>query len=296
MFERKTGFMGGLDQYEEAKVALLGAPLDATTSFRPGTRFGPERVRQVSEGLEEYSPELDRELSLARFYDCGNVAFSPGAVGKALEAIEAAVGRLLDDGKFPLMIGGEHLVTLPAVRAVARRHPDLVVIQFDAHADLRQDYLGDPVSHATVLRRIIDLLGGDRVYQLGIRSGPKDEFAFGRRHTHFHPFEVECPLKEILPQLDGRPVYVTIDIDVVDPAHAPGTGTPEPGGISSAELLRAVRAFLGLRIVGGDVVEVCPPQDVGDITAVLGAKVVREALLAWPSHTNQSSFVGHCTL
>lgn len=289
MFEKKTGYMGGLEAYAEARIALLGAPLDVTTSFRPGTRFGPERVRQVSEGLEEYSPAVDKELSEARFYDLGNVAFAPGALDKALEAIEKAVGRVLDDGKMPVMIGGEHLVTLPAVRAASARYPELAVIQLDAHADLRADYLGERFSHACVMRRIVELLGGERVVQLGIRSGPKEEFAFGKAHTHFFPGQVLAVLDAARQAVGDRPVWITIDIDVVDPAFGPGTGTPEPGGITSAELLEAVRAFSGLQVVGGDVVEVCPPQDVSDITSVLAAKVLREAMLAWTPARSFSS-------
>jgi len=279
---RRQRFLGASED-AGAPVVLLGAPLDVTVSFRPGTRFGPARIRDVSDGIEDYSPVLDRDLTQVPFYDAGDVDLPYGDPDAALAAIEAAVAGVAGTGRLPVVLGGEHLLTLAAVRAVHRVHPDLVVVQFDAHADLRDDYLGVRQSHATVMRRIGELVGFERLYQLGIRSGTRDEFAFGRARTRFYPLQLLEALDHVLPLLAGRPLYVTIDIDVVDPGFAPGTGTPEPGGITPGELLAALHRMRDLRVVGLDVVEVCPPQDASDITAVLAAKLVREAILAFGS-------------
>ncbi|OUM95859.1 MAG: agmatinase [Firmicutes bacterium ZCTH02-B6] len=279
---RRQRFLGAVDD-PGAPVVLLGAPLDTTVSFRPGTRFGPARIRDVSDGLEDYSPYLDLDFSQVPFFDAGDVDLPFGDPETALAAIERAVASVVDRGQLPIILGGEHLLTLATVRAVRHRFPDLVVLQFDAHADLRDDYVGVRHSHATVMRRIGELIGFDRVFQLGIRSGTREEFAFGRVHSRFHPLQLLPALERILPQLAGRPIYLTIDIDVVDPGFAPGTGTPEPGGVTPGELLAAVHRLRELQVVAMDVVEVCPPQDASDITAILAAKVVREAILGFGS-------------
>lgn len=286
-FLRREQFLGaGSDP--AAPVVLMGAPLDVTTSFRPGTRFGPARIRNVSDGIEDYSPIQDGSLLDVPFYDAGDVDLSPGRVQASLEAIEEAVADAAGRGQFPIILGGEHLITMATVRGVLRHVPDVVVVQFDAHADLRDDYLGEKLSHATVMRRVTELLGPERLYQLGIRSGTVDEFRFGREHTNFHPLPLGSAggsLVELAERaaeaIGSRPVFITIDIDVVDPGYAPGTGTPEPGGVSSADLIRALLALRRLNVVGMDIVEVCPPQDTSDVTSVLAAKLVREAIVAF---------------
>lgn len=268
----------------------MGVPLDVTTSFRPGTRFGPARIRAVSDGLEDYSPIQDKSLLDVPFYDAGDVDLAPGSVGGALDAIEAAVADVVGRGQLPIILGGEHLLTLATVRGVLRHVPDLVVVQFDAHADLRDDYLREKLSHATVMRRVTELIGPERLYQLGIRSGAAEEFRFGREHTRFHPLPLGgsspslAELAERVAEAVGqRPVYITVDIDVIDPGYAPGTGTPEPDGVRPGELLRALLALRRLRVVGLDVVEVCPPQDASDVTSLLAAKIVREAIVGFGS-------------
>ncbi|MFO7312251.1 MAG: agmatinase [Bacillota bacterium] len=279
---RRQRFLGAVEN-PGAPVVLLGAPLDTTVSFRPGTRFGPSRIRDMSDGLEDYSPHLNLDFSQVPFFDAGDVDLPFGDPEAALAAIERAVASVVERGQLPIILGGEHLLTLATVRAVHRRFPDLAVVQFDAHADLRDDYLGVRHSHATVMRRVGELIGFDRVFQLGIRSGTREEFAFGRARTGFYPLEVLPALDRVLPQLSGRPVYVTVDIDVVDPGFAPGTGTPEPGGVTPGELLAALHRLRELQVVAMDLVEVCPPQDASDITAILAAKVVREAILGFGS-------------
>jgi len=257
---------------------LYGAPLDATVSFRPGSRFGPSAIRAASPVLEEWSPTLGVGFSERPFSDLGDLEFSPGDVDGALAAIGELTGRILDEGKRPLLLGGEHLVTWPAVVAVARRHPGVRVLQFDAHADLRLDYMGRAASHATVMRRVAEVIGPDRCYQVGIRSGTAEEWRFAQGSTHFAPGACALPAAWRADLAQG-PVYVTVDIDFVDPAYAPGTGTPEPGGATGRDLLQAIDGLAGLSLLGADVVEVAPAYDPGGVTAVLAAKVVRELLL-----------------
>lgn len=279
ILERRGLFMGACESYDEAKVVILGAPMDFTVSFRPGTRLGPGRVRDVSVGLEEYSPYLDRDLAEYCYYDAGDIIMPMGHAGESLRRLESVVKKLLEDGKLPLVLGGEHLVTQACVRAAADKYPSLVVLHFDAHADLREDYLGETLSHATVMRRVVEIVGGKNVFQFGIRSGTRNEFAFARQNTNFFPFEVLEPLRKNLPLLRESPVYVTLDIDVVDPAFAPGTGTPEPGGCMAAEIIEAVHLLQTLNVVGMDLVEVCPVYDQSERTSLLAAKLLRESIL-----------------
>lgn len=281
-FVRRGGFLGAVER-ERARAVLVGLPLDATTSFRGGTREAPARVREVSDVLEEYSLELDRSLEEHPLADAGDVAVVPGNVALSLGRIEEAVGELLDEGKLPLGVGGEHLASLGTFRALLARHPDLHVIQLDAHADLRDRYEGEALSHATVLRRMAEALPPGRVHQFGVRSAVPEEMAFARERTELVPVQVLEPVRRLVGsgRLEGAPVFLTVDIDVVDPAFAPGTGTPEPGGVSARELLEALYAMAPLRVIAFDVMEISPPRDLSERTAILGAKLVREAALLW---------------
>lgn len=277
-------FIGASDDWEKSSMVLYGMPMDWTVSFRPGSRFGPARIRESSLVHEEYSHYQQRELSEVTYFDAGDIPLAFGNPEKSLRQIQDFVGKVLDAGKFPLGMGGEHLVTWPVVQEVYRHYPDLAVIHLDAHADLRTDYEGEPYSHATPLHKISELIGGENVYQYGIRSMTREEVEYTKQAgIHFHPFDVLEPLKADLPKLAGRPVYVTIDIDVLDPAYAPGTGTPEPGGISTRELLSAIHAIskANLSIVGADLVEVAPIYDHSEKTPILAAKLIREMILGF---------------
>ncbi|WP_040930221.1 agmatinase, partial [Paenibacillus larvae] len=256
-------FIASSENYEESKAVIYGMPMDYTVSFRPGSRFGPARIREVSIGLEEYSPYLDKSLEDITYFDAGDLLLPFGNAARSLDLIGDYVRGLLADGKFPIGLGGEHLVSWPVIREVYKQYPDLALIHIDAHADLREQYEGEPLSHSTPIRKAAELIGGKNVYQFGIRSGTREEFAYARENLNFYPFEVLEPLKQVLPELEGRPVYVTIDIDVLDPSAAPGTGTAEAGGITSKELLGAIHAIAAseLNVVGADVVEVAPIYD-----------------------------------
>ncbi|WP_170291178.1 agmatinase [Neomoorella glycerini] len=280
-YVKNQGFLASGDNYEAARVVLAGIPFDATTSFRPGTRWGPQAIRAVSEVLEEYSPYLKRELGQVPVYDAGDLDLVPGRVEANLERMEAAAAALFQDGKLPLFLGGEHLVSYPLIRAAHRRYPKLAVLHFDAHADLREEYLGERLSHATVMRLVAEEIGPGNLYQFGIRSGTWGEFAYGQEETNFFMDVITTPLEKLVPELGSRPLYVSIDIDVVDPAFAPGTGTPEPGGCTPREILQAIYLLREANVVAFDLVEVCPAYDQGNITAILAAKIVREAILAW---------------
>jgi agmatinase len=276
-------FILSSDNYDTAQAVIYGMPMDYTVSFRPGSRFGPQRIRESSVGLEEYSPYLDRHLEEIRYFDAGDLLLPFGNPARSLDMIGDFVGKLLSDGKIPVGLGGEHLVSWPVIREVFAKHPDLHLIHIDAHADLRESYEGEPLSHSTPIRKAAELIGGKRVYQFGIRSGMREEFQWARENVNFYPFDVLEPIRKALPELAGKPVYVTIDIDVLDPSAAPGTGTAEAGGITSKELLAAVHeiAKSGANIVGFDLVEVAPIYDPTEQTPIVAAKLIREMLLGF---------------
>ena len=280
-------FIGADSDYSAADVVLFGAPYDSTTSFRPGTRFGPTAMRTESFGIETYSPYQDRDLEDIRVHDAGDLELPFGAPDRALDMIEAKAASILADGKVPFLLGGEHLVTLGSVRAAAKRFPDLRIIHFDAHADLREDYLGVALSHACVIRRCHDILGDGRIWQFGIRSGTREEFAFMREgHVVTEPFTLKTLQQVSFPE--GTPVYLTVDMDVLDPSEFPGTGTQEAGGVRFAELLAALRDVLArFRVVAIDNVELSPPLDPTGRSTALACKLLREELLAlkWLLHS-----------
>lgn len=282
MIERNVeNFIGCDSDYEQADMVLFGAPFDSTTSFRPGARFGSSAMRHESFGLETYSPYQDKDLTDYQVFDSGDLELCFGNTESALADIEARTAEILEDGKLPVLIGGEHLVTLGAVRAVAKRYPDLHIIHFDAHADLRDDYLGTKLSHAAVMRRSYELTGDGRIHQFCIRSGEKAEFTFAKAHTDMHKFNFDG-LENVVDALvkAGTPVYFTIDLDCLDSSVFPGTGTPEAGGVSFRELLDAILLVARTNIVGADVNELAPMLDASGVSTATACKVLRELLLA----------------
>ena len=274
-------FIGCDSSYRTASIVLYGAPFDSTTSYRPGARFGPAAMRHESYGLETYSPYQDKDLTDGSVFDSGDLDLCFGSSESALVDIESRAAEILRDGKLPLLLGGEHLVTLGAVRAAVRKYPDLHIVHFDAHADLRDDYLGAQLSHACVLRRCHDLVGDGRIHQFCIRSGEREEFQFAARHTDMHKFDFTglAELTDWLCQTDV-PVYLTIDLDCLDPSAFPGTGTPEAGGVSFLQLLGAIRTVTKANIVGADVNELAPMLDQSGVSTAMACKVLRELLLA----------------
>ena len=273
-------FIGCDATFEEAQLVIFGAPFDSTTSYRPGARFGSSAMRHESFGLETYSPYQDKDLLDYKVFDSGDLELCFGSQESALGDIEERTKIILETGKIPLLVGGEHLVTLGSVRAVADKYKDLHIIHFDAHADLRNEYLGVELSHACVMRRCHEILGDGRIHQFCIRSGERDEFMFAKEHTDMHKFSFEG-LKELTEKLakENVPVYFTIDLDCLDPSIFPGTGTPEAGGVSFMELLEAIKCVTATNIVGADVNELAPMLDTSGASTAVACKVLRELML-----------------
>lgn len=267
-------------EYNDVKTVLFGAGFDGTTSFRPGTRFAPSAIRNDSFGIETYSPYQDKDMLDYSYFDSGDLELPFGSVKRTLSDIATRTDIIIADGKRPFMIGGEHLVTLGAVMAVSDKYPDLYIVHFDAHADLRDDYLGQKLSHACVLRRCHEIVGDGHIFQFGIRSGERDEFVFASEHTEMHRFNFDG-LTETVSRLEGKNVYFTLDLDVLDPSVFPGTGTPEAGGVTFDELRRAVTLVCSkLNIVGCDVNELSPVYDPSGVSTAVACKIIREMLLA----------------
>lgn len=275
-------FIGCDSEYGDSKIVIFGAPFDSTTSYRPGARFGSAAMRHESYGLETYSPYLDSDLEDISVFDSGDIELPMGSAEMALDAISERTAEILSDGKLPLMFGGEHLVTLGAFREVQKKYPEVQIIHFDAHADLRDDYLGVKLSHACVIRRCHDIIGDGKIHQFGIRSGERAEWTFARNgHTDIHPFSL-ADVKVVVENIgNSTPVYFTIDLDVLDSSVFPGTGTPEAGGVTFNELREAlVLVCRNLNVVGCDVNELAPMLDASGGSTAVACKVVRELLLA----------------
>jgi len=274
-------FIGCNSNYKDSKIVIFGAPFDSTTSFRPGARFGSSSIRHESFGLETYSPYQDLDLLDFNVFDSGDIELSFGNTSLALKDIEKRTKTILGDSKIPLMIGGEHLVTLGAFKAVFDKYPDAQIIHFDAHCDLRYDYLGCKLSHACVIRRCHELIGDGKIHQFCIRSGDRDEFSFAKEHTNLHKFSFDG-LDETIEKLkkNNTPVYFTIDLDCLDPSVFPGTGTPEAGGVNFIDLLNAILKVSKLNIVAADVNELAPALDISGASTAVACKVVRELLLS----------------
>jgi len=276
-------FIGCDAEYDKAKIVLFGAGYDATTSFRPGARFAPSAIRNESFGIETYSPYQDKDLLDCKVFDSGDLELSHVNL---FGEICGRVKTVTDDGKIPFMIGGEHSVTFPAFVCAVHAYPDVNIIHFDAHADLRRQYLDDPFSHACVIRRCHEgdiggyEFGDGRIFQFGIRSGEREEFLYAEKHTHMQKFNFDG-LEEVVKKLRGKPVYFTIDLDVLDPSIFPGTGTPEAGGVTFEELRKAATLVCSsCNIVGCDVVELAPNYDPSGVSTAVACKIIREMLLA----------------
>lgn len=289
-------FMGAARRHDpgekvsDSRFAILGVPMDWTQCFRPGSRFGPGAIRLASWSLEEYSPRLGRSLEEFVYEDWGDMDLPPGSAERSLEMVERTTQEIVELGMRPMLIGGEHLLTLGVLKALSARQRDIVLVYIDAHADLRDEYGGERYSHATVLRRIAEeVTGVTSIFAVGARSFSREEWCVMAEVRVFRceGRDLVESAKRAAEAARNRPVYLSIDVDIVDPAFAPGVGCPEPGGPSSIELLEGLRAFKGLRIVGADVVEVSPPYDPSGATAVLASMLVREMLIMFSEDINR---------
>ena len=278
--EARPRFLCAGSPFESARVVLLGCPFDETACFRRGARLGPDAIREASDCLETYSPHLDKDLGDAALCDLGDVDFTSGDTEAVLASIKAEASRIFRAGKRPVFLGGEHLVSLPLVEAALGVFPGLAVFQWDAHADLREDYLGERLSHACAVRRVLELDGVGPLRQFGVRSGAREEFAWMRANDTMRPLTPEA-VAAALKEAGDSAVYLTVDVDVVNPGEMPGTGSPEPGGPGLDALVDCIRVLdaSGARVVGADVVELAPEWDPSGASAVAAAKIVRELAL-----------------
>lgn len=266
-------WMGQNGDYVSSDIVMLGMPFDGTVSYRSGSRFAPEMIRLASWGLEEYSPYFEKDLNDVNFHDVGDLEFPLGNTQKSLDMIRENVEQICADKKKVFGIGGEHLVTLPTIQALSKFYKNLVVVHFDAHTDLRKQYLGEEMSHSAVLYHIGKIIGFDNIKQIGIRSGMKEEFDLMKKHKTCLDFP------EQLSKLHNKNVFVTVDLDVLDPSIMSGTGTPEAGGFTFSELMDWFKELKGLNIVGADVVELAPHYDTSGVSTAVATKVIRELLM-----------------
>lgn len=272
-------FIACESDYNSSNIVLFGAGMDTTTTNRPGTRFAPNAARNESYGLETYSPYLDKDLEDMKICDYGDIELTFGNASKQMDEIHNVVKQIVADNKIPFMIGGEHLVSYPAIKAVCDKYQDVSVIHFDAHTDLRTDYMGEKFSHSTVMYHVNNLDNINKIYQFGIRSGTKEEFEYASNNTYIEKFDVST-VGNIVSEIEKENVYISIDLDVLDPSILSGTGTPEPGGISFKGMIDATIELSKLKnIVGIDVVELSPMLDPSGVSNAVCAKVIRELLL-----------------
>lgn len=273
-------FLGCESSFEDANLVIFGAPFDGTTTFRPGTRFAPQTMRIESIGLETYSPYFDLDIEEYKVNDSGDLDLPFGSTQGALNMIEEQAKKIFNANKKPLMIGGEHLVSLPIIKEAFNKYPDLHIIHFDAHTDLREEYLGEKLSHSSVFKRVWDFIGDGKIYQFGIRSGTKEEFYWAKEgHTYINKFNFDT-LDEIVEKLKDKPIYFSIDLDVLDPSIMSGTGTTEAGGVTFNELINAIKEVSKLNIIGADIVELSPHYDHSGVSTAVACKVLREMLCA----------------
>ena len=270
-------WMCAAENYDDSEWVMIGLPYDGTCSNKPGTRFAPQAMRTASWGLEEYSPVVDKDFNDVKFFDAGDLEFPLGNRDLSLKMIEDNVRAILKDGKKSFGIGGEHLVTLPQIKAYKEKYPELVVIHFDAHCDLREDYLGEKLSHACVIRRVVEVIGKENLYQIGIRSGEINEFRWMKENNTLITDMNKS--KEIFAALKDKPVFITLDIDVLDVSVMPGTGTQEAGGMSFNELTKWLLLLRGNNVVGMDLLELSPDYDMSGASTAVAAKLAREMLI-----------------
>ena len=274
--------------FKESKMVILGCPYDGSASFRPGARFGPSAIRKASWGIETYSPYFDKDLSELSIHDMGVLELPLGEKKASLALIRKALRRILAEKKFPILLGGDHLITLPIVEEIIRVYPHFYLIQIDAHTDLRENYLGETLSHSTVMRRVVDRLGEKRLFQIGIRSGTEDEFKLAKKMRSIISPNREA-LRSMVKRLRNQPVYITLDLDVIDPSLLPGVGTPEPGGFTFERFLSLLKELQSLHVIGFDMVELTPDYDPNQISSITASVILREMVLAFAPKANTGS-------
>jgi len=276
----ETHYISASASFEKSKGVILGCPYDGSASFRPGARFGPSAIRRASWGIETFSPYFQRDLSQCSIHDMGDLELPLGEKKISLGLIRNGLGKILSGKKTPILLGGDHLITLPIIEEILTVHPRLHLLQIDAHMDLREDYLGEPLCHSTVMRKVVDHLGEGRLFQIGIRSGTEEEFKLARKMKSIVSLEPGS-LSSMTKRLRNQPVYITFDLDVIDPSLIPGVGTPEPGGLTFQETILLLKKLQTLHVVGFDIVELTPDYDPTQVSSVTASVILREMILAF---------------
>jgi agmatinase len=276
----ETTYLSASDSFEKSKGVILGCPYDGSASFRPGARFGPSAIRRASWGIETFSPYFQRDLSQCSIHDMGDLELPLGEKKISLGLIRNGLGKILSEKKFPILLGGDHLITLPIIEEMLTIYPRLYLLQIDAHTDLREDYLGEPLSHSTVMRKVVDHLGEGRLFQIGIRSGTEEEFKLARKMKSIVSLDPGS-LSSMMKRLRNQPVYITLDLDVIDPSLLPGVGTPEPGGLNFQEFILLLKKLQGLHVIGFDIVELTPDYDPTQVSSITASVILREMILAF---------------
>ncbi len=276
----ETNYISASASFEKSGAVILGCPYDGSASFRPGARFGPSAIRRASWGIETFSPYFGRDLSQLSVHDMGDLELPLGKKKASLALIRKALRRILSEKKFPILLGGDHLITLPIVEEIFRIYPQLYLIQIDAHADLREDYLGETHSHSTVMRRVVDHLGEGRLFQVGLRSGIEEEFKLAQKMKSIISSD-RGSLRSMVRRLRNQPVYISLDLDVIDPSLLPGVGTPEPGGFTFERFISLLKELQPLHVIGFDMVELTPDYDPTQVSSVTASVLLREMILAF---------------
>jgi agmatinase len=276
----ETNYILASASFEKSQGVILGCPYDGSTSFRPGARFGPSAIRRASWGIETFSPYFQRDLSQCSIHDMGDIELPLGEKKISLGLIRKALGKILSERKLPIILGGDHLITLPIIEEILPLYPQLYIIHIDAHTDLREEYLGEFLSHCTVMRRLIERLGEGRLFQIGIRSGTEDEFKLARKIKSIISLE-PASLNSMIRRLRNKPVYITLDLDVIDPSLLPGVGTPEPGGFTFQEFISLLKKLQTLHVIGFDIVELTPDYDPTQVSSITASVILREMILAF---------------
>jgi agmatinase len=278
----ETHYISAHASFEKSKGVILGCPYDGSASFRPGARFGPSAIRRASWGIETFSPYFQRDLSQCSVHDMGDLEFPLGEKKTSLSLIRKAVSQILFEKKFPILLGGDHLITLPIIEEILKIYPRLHLIQIDAHTDLREDYLGESLSHSTVMRKVVDHLGEGRLFQIGIRSGTEDEFKLAKKMKSIVSLN-PASLSSMIKLLRNQPVYITLDLDVFDPSLLPGVGAPEPGGLTFHEFILLLKKLQTLHVIGFDIAELTPDYDPSQVSSITASVILREMILTFCS-------------
>lgn len=285
----ETRFISATASFEEGKAVILGCPYDGSASFRPGARFGPSAIRKASWGIETFSPYLQKDLTDIPIHDMGDLELPFGEKKACLGLIRTALRKVLSKKKFPILLGGDHLITLSAAEEILPIHPRLHLLHIDAHTDLREEYLGETLSHSTVMQRVTERIGAGRLFQVGIRSGTEEEFKKAKKMKSI--YSIDRPsLRALVRRLRNRPVYVSLDLDVIDPSLLPGVGTPEPGGLTFQQFISLLKALQPLQVIGFDVVELTPDYDPTQVSSVTASVILREMILAFCENRHPNPF------